>query len=148
LVWSAGLKNRNGCCRLFLDDHVDAHGPSSSTPWAADGAGNMVKNGFEVSGYDIDAEAAKKQPAMGAHLRIGGRSRKNAEVVMVHGVPTTSRFTTWSNVRLLDTLAARSVLCIASSCSPGTCQKTCQARRPQGISVVDVPPGAGPGGHE
>ena len=40
---------------------------------------------------------------------------------------------------LLDNLARGSVLCIASSCSPETCQKLAALAAPRGISVVDVP---------
>jgi 3-hydroxyisobutyrate dehydrogenase len=103
-------------------------------------ARHMVKNGFEVSGYDIDAEAAKKAASHG--VRICGSAAevgKNAEVVMVMVANDKQIHDVVERSGLLDTLARGSVLCIASSCSPETCQKLAELAASKGISVVDVP---------
>jgi 3-hydroxyisobutyrate dehydrogenase-like beta-hydroxyacid dehydrogenase len=103
-------------------------------------ARHMVKNGFEVSGYDIDPAAAKKAGSHG--VRICGSAAevgKNAEVVMVMVANDKQIHDVVERSGLLDNLARGSVLCIASSCSPETCQKLAELAASKGISVVDVP---------
>jgi len=103
-------------------------------------ARHMVKNGFDVSGYDIDPAAAKTAESHG--VRICGSAAevgKNAEVVMVMVANDKQIHDVVERSGMLDTLARGSVLCIASSCSPETCQKLAELAAPKGIGVIDVP---------
>jgi 3-hydroxyisobutyrate dehydrogenase-like beta-hydroxyacid dehydrogenase len=103
-------------------------------------ARHMVKKGFDVSGYDIDPAAAKTAESHG--VRICGSAAevgKNAEVVMVMVANDRQIHDVVERSGLLDNLARGSVLCIASSCSPETCQKLAELAASKSISVVDVP---------
>ena len=103
-------------------------------------ARHMVKNGFEVTGYDISAEASKKAQGFGvstcgAVTDVG----KNTEVVFVMVANDEQIHSVIEHSGLLNVLAAGSVICIASSCSPETCRELQKLAAPKGISIVDVP---------
>jgi 3-hydroxyisobutyrate dehydrogenase len=103
-------------------------------------ARHMVNKGFEVNGYDVNAEAAKKAASHG--VRICGSAAevgKNAEVVMVMVATDKQIHDVVERSGLLDSLARGSVVCIASSCSPETCRALAKLAAPKGISVADVP---------
>jgi len=103
-------------------------------------ARHMVRKGFEVSGYDVDSEAAKKAASHG--VRVCGSVAevgKHAEVVMVMVATDKQIHDVVERSGLLDNLARGSVLCIASSCSPATCRELAALAAPKGIGVVDVP---------
>src|SRR5438045_9649830 len=77
-------------------------------------ARHMVKNGFDVSGYDIDPAAAKTAESHG--VRICGSAAevgKNAEVVMVMVANDKQIHDVVERSGMLDTLARGAVLCIA-----------------------------------
>lgn len=103
-------------------------------------ARHMVLKGFEVSGYDISADAAKKAQAHG--VRICGSTAeagKNAEVVFVMVANDKQIHDVVEHSGLLDTLASGSVIAIASSCSPETCRDLAKLAAPKRIGVIDVP---------
>ena len=103
-------------------------------------ARHMVRKGFEVAGYDVDSEAAKKAASHG--VRVCGSVAevgKHAEVVMVMVATDKQIHDVVERSGLLDNLARGSVLCIASSCSPATCRELAALAAPKGIGVVDVP---------
>jgi 3-hydroxyisobutyrate dehydrogenase len=103
-------------------------------------ARHMVNKGFEVSGYDVSADATKKAQSHG--VRICGsvvEVGKNAEVVMVMVATDKQIHDVVERSGLLDTLARGAVIAIASSCSPETCRALAKLAAPKGISIVDVP---------
>ena len=103
-------------------------------------ARHMVKNGFEVSGYDVSAEAAKRAESHG--VRICGSTPdagKNAEVVFVMVANDEQIHDVIEHSGLLDVLARGSVICISSSCSPETCRELARLAEPKGIGICDVP---------
>jgi len=103
-------------------------------------AKHMVKNGFEVAGYDISAEASKK--AQGFGVRTCGSVTdvgKHSEVVFVMVANDEQIRGVIEHSGLLDVLARGSVIAIASSCSPETCRELQKLAAPKGISIVDVP---------
>jgi 3-hydroxyisobutyrate dehydrogenase-like beta-hydroxyacid dehydrogenase len=101
---------------------------------------HMVAKGFEVSGYDVSADAAKK--AVGHGVRICASvtdAGKNAEVVFVMVANDKQIHDVIEGSGLLDVLARGSVIAIASSCSPETCRTLAKRAAPKGIGIVDVP---------
>src|SRR3954453_10107428 len=103
-------------------------------------AKHMVKKGFEVTGYDISADASKNAQGFGV-LPSGSVTDvgKNAEVVFVMVANDEQINSVIEHSGLLDTLARGSVVCICSSCSPETCRALAKLAAPKGIGVVDVP---------
>src|SRR5262249_56173177 len=82
---------------------------------------HMVKRGFEVMGYDISAEAAKK--AEGHGVRICGSvadAGKNAAVVFVMVANDKQIHDVIERSGLIDVLTRGSVIAIATSCPPHT----------------------------
>ena len=80
---------------------------------------HMVKKGFEVTGYDISADAAKKAASHGVKTCPSvADAGKNAEVVFVMVANDKQIHDVVERSGLLDVLARGSVICIASSCSP------------------------------
>jgi 3-hydroxyisobutyrate dehydrogenase-like beta-hydroxyacid dehydrogenase len=103
-------------------------------------AKHMVKKGFEVTGYDVNPEAAKRAEALG--VRTCGSAAdagKPAEVVFVMVANDKQIHDVIERSGLLDVLGRGSVICIASSCSPQTCQELAKLAAPKGIGIVDVP---------
>src|SRR6202521_1000326 len=101
---------------------------------------HMVRKGFEVSGYDVSADAAKKAESHG--VRICGSvtdAGKNAEVVFVMVANDKQIHDVIERSGLLDVLARGAVIAIASSCPPETCRTLAKLAAPKGIGIVDVP---------
>jgi len=103
-------------------------------------ARHMALKGFEVAGYDISADAAKRAASHGVSI-CGSPSEvgKRAEVVMVMVANDDQIHDVIERSGLLDTLARGSVICICSSCSPETCRDLAKLAAPKGIGIVDVP---------
>src|SRR5204863_2324856 len=100
----------------------------------------MVIKGFEVSGYDINADAANKAATHGVRICAAiADVGKNAEVVFVMVANDTQIHDVIERSGLLDVLARGSVIAIASSCSPETCRDLAKLAAPKGIGIVDVP---------
>jgi hypothetical protein len=103
-------------------------------------AKHMVKKGFDVTGYNISADASKKAEGFG--VRTCGSvtdAGKNAEVVFVMVANDEQIHDVIERSGLLDVLSRGSVICIASSCSPETCRDLAKLAAPKGIGIVDVP---------
>src|SRR5262245_48031787 len=101
---------------------------------------HMVKHGFEVMGYDISTEAAKKAESHGVRICASvADSGRNAEVVFVMVANDKQIHDVIERSGLLDVLARGSVIAIASSCSPDTCRELAKLAAPKGIGVIDVP---------
>jgi 3-hydroxyisobutyrate dehydrogenase-like beta-hydroxyacid dehydrogenase len=102
-------------------------------------ATHMAKKGFEVTGYDINAEvmAGAKNKGVrgcGSPAEVG----KDAEVVVIM-VATGEQVEEVITGGLLDKLARGSVICIASSVAPETCQRMAKLAEAKGIGVLDTP---------
>jgi len=103
-------------------------------------ARHMVQKGFEVSGYDVNADAAKKAEGYGVRICTSVTDAgKNAEVVFVMVANDKQIHDVIERSGLLDVLAGGSVIAIASSCSPETCRTLAKLAAPKGIGIVDVP---------
>src|SRR2546421_6186853 len=101
---------------------------------------HMVKRGFEVTGYDISVEAAKKAESHGVRICSSiADAAKTAEVVFVMVANDKQIHDVIERSGLLDVLARGSVIAIASSCSPDTCRELAKLAAPKGIGIVDVP---------
>jgi 3-hydroxyisobutyrate dehydrogenase-like beta-hydroxyacid dehydrogenase len=101
---------------------------------------HMARKGFEVSGYDINAETAKKAASHG--VRICGsvaEAGKNTEVIFVMVANDEQIHDVIERSGLLDVLGRGAVIAIASSCSPETCRELAKLAAPKGIGIVDVP---------
>jgi 3-hydroxyisobutyrate dehydrogenase-like beta-hydroxyacid dehydrogenase len=101
---------------------------------------HMVRKGFEVYGFDVSKEAA--QAAEGHGVRISASVPEvgsKAEVVIVMVATDDQIEQVIERSGLLDKLAAGSVICIASSCSPDTCESMAKLAAAKGIGVIDTP---------
>ena len=75
-------------------------------------------------------------------MRICGSAAevgKHAEVVLVMVATDQQIGDAIERSGLLDALARGAVVCIASSCSPETCQRMAKLAAPKGIGIVDTP---------
>src|SRR5260370_37973946 len=101
---------------------------------------HMVLKGFEVSGYDVSADAAKKAETHGVRICASvADAGKNAEVVFVMVANDKQIHDVIERSGLLDVLARGAVIAIASSRSPETCITLAQLAAPEGIGIVHVP---------
>src|SRR6516162_5179861 len=87
-------------------------------------ARHMLRQGFDVVGYDIDADAVRRAENDGIkHRHSPAEIGKHAEVVVVMVATDEQVETVVEHSGLLDALAAGSVICIASSVAPDTCRR-------------------------
>src|ERR1700722_10698521 len=94
---------------------------------------HMVGKGFEVSGYDVSADAAKKAAAHGVRICASvADAARNAEVIFVMVANDKQIHDVIERSGLLDVLARGAVIAIASSCSPETCRKLAALLAPKG----------------
>ena len=101
---------------------------------------HMVRKGFEVSGYDISAEARQRAESHGLRICASvSETGKNAEVVFVMVANDEQIHDVIERSGLLDVLTRGSVIAIASSCAPETCRTLSKLAAPKGIGIVDVP---------
>ena len=101
---------------------------------------HMVAKGFTVSGYDVNAEAAKRAEGHGVRICASvADAGKNTEVVFVMVANDKQIHDVIERSGLLDVLARGAVIAIASSCSPETCRTLAKLAAPKGIGIVDVP---------
>jgi 3-hydroxyisobutyrate dehydrogenase-like beta-hydroxyacid dehydrogenase len=103
-------------------------------------ARHMTKKGFDVAGYDINADAVRRAENDGIrHRSSAAEIGKHAEVVVVMVATDEQVETVVEASGLLDTLAAGSVICIASSVTPETCRRLAALAAAKGIGVLDTP---------
>jgi len=103
-------------------------------------ARHMLRKGFEVAGYDISAEAARR--AQGHGIRVCGSAAEvgqQADVVIVMVATDQQIGDAIERSGLLDALARGAVVCIASSCSPETCRRIAKLAGAKGIGILDTP---------
>lgn len=101
-------------------------------------ARHMARAGFEVFGYDVDTEAARRAEAAGVRIcRSTTDVARQAElaVVMVQTDAQVDEVMT----ELLGTLDRQAIVCIASSVSPELCRRLAGEAELRGIGVLDTP---------
>jgi 3-hydroxyisobutyrate dehydrogenase-like beta-hydroxyacid dehydrogenase len=101
-------------------------------------ARHLLKAGFDVAGYDIDAAATQRAESIGVRVRASaGEVARTAEVVLVM-VQTDAQVETVVG-GLLGPLARGSVVCIASSVSPDLCRRLAGEAGQRDVGVLDTP---------
>jgi len=103
-------------------------------------ARHMAAKGFAVAGFDVVADAMKRAVEHGIEscaspAEVGGRA--DVVVVMVQSDAQVEEVVGGSG--LLDSLQAGSVVCIASSTAPTTCQRLAELAAERGVGVLDTP---------
>src|SRR4029077_17085787 len=103
-------------------------------------ARHMQRKGFDVAGYDIDADAVRRAENdgikhRGSPVEIG----KFAEVVVVMVATDEQVETVVEHSGLIDALAPGSVICIASSVAPQPRRRPPALAAAKNIGVLDTP---------
>jgi 3-hydroxyisobutyrate dehydrogenase len=103
-------------------------------------ARHMARQGFDVAGYDINADAMRRAEAGGikpgdSPVAVG----KHAEVIIVMVATDGQVEAVVEGSGLLDALASGSVICIASSVAPETCRRLAALAAAKNIGVLDTP---------
>jgi 3-hydroxyisobutyrate dehydrogenase-like beta-hydroxyacid dehydrogenase len=100
-------------------------------------ARHMAAKGFDVLGYDIDAEAAKRARAAGVRIADTASVARHSQVVIV--MVATDKQVREVIRALLQNPSPGSVICIASSVAPQTCRDMAALAGDHGIGVLDTP---------
>jgi 3-hydroxyisobutyrate dehydrogenase-like beta-hydroxyacid dehydrogenase len=100
-------------------------------------AKHMAAKGFDVLGYDIDAEAMKRAQAAGVRTADAAAIGRHAEVAIV--MVATDEQVRDAVHGLLQNLAHGAVVCIASSVAPETCRDMATLAYKRGVGVLDTP---------
>src|ERR1700688_940742 len=103
-------------------------------------ARHMLRKGFDVAGYDINADAVRRAENDGIrHRGSPAEIGKHAEVVVVMVATDEQVVSVVEGSGLIDALAPGSVICIASSVAPETCQRLAALAAARNIGVLDTP---------
>jgi 3-hydroxyisobutyrate dehydrogenase-like beta-hydroxyacid dehydrogenase len=103
-------------------------------------ARHMLRKGFDVAGYDIDADAVRRAQNDGIkHRASPAEIGKHAEIVVVMVATDAQVDDVVERSGLFDTLAPGSVICIASSVAPETCRRLAALAAAKNIGVLDTP---------
>jgi len=102
-------------------------------------AQHMAKKGFDVAGYDVNADAMLRAKSNGV-VTCGSAAEvgQKAEVVVIM-VATGEQVEEVITGGLLDKLAPGSVICVASSVAPELCQRMAKLADAKGVGVLDTP---------
>src|SRR5271154_2144099 len=103
-------------------------------------ARHMLRKGFDVAGYDINADAVRRAENDGIkHRGSPAEIGKHAEVVVVMVATDEQVESVVEGSGLIDALAQGSVICIASSVAPETCRRLAALAAAKDIGVLDTP---------
>jgi 3-hydroxyisobutyrate dehydrogenase len=103
-------------------------------------ARHMLHKGFDVVGYDINADAVRRAENDGIrHRGSPAEIGKFAEVVIVMVATDEQVESVVEHSGLIDALAPGSVICIASSVAPETCRRLAELAAAKNIGVLDTP---------
>src|SRR6202166_3538690 len=103
-------------------------------------ARHMLRKGFDVAGYDINADAVRRAENDGiGHRDSPAEIGKHAEVVVVMVATDEQVGSVVEASGLIDALAPGSVICIASSVAPETCRRLAALAAAKNIGVLDTP---------
>ena len=101
-------------------------------------ARHMQRKGFDVAGYDINADAVRRAENDGIRHRTSpAEIGKHAEVVVVMVATDAQVESVVEHSGLIDALAPGSVICIASSVAPETCRRLAALAAAKNIGVLD-----------
>jgi 3-hydroxyisobutyrate dehydrogenase-like beta-hydroxyacid dehydrogenase len=103
-------------------------------------ARHMARKGFDVAGYDINADAMRR--AEGSGIKPGSSPvavGKHAEVIVVMVATDAQVESVVEGSGLIEALASGSVICIASSVAPETCRRLAALAAAKNIGVLDTP---------
>jgi len=103
-------------------------------------ARHMKRKGFDVTGYDINADAMRRAENDGirraeAPAGVG----RHAEVVVVMVATDAQVDMVVEASGLLDALAPGAVICVASSVAPETCRRLAELAATRDIGLLDTP---------
>src|SRR3984957_16028278 len=100
-------------------------------------ARHMLRKGFDVAGYDINADAVRRAANDGIkHRNSPAEIGKHAEVVVVMVATDEQVESVVEHSGLIDALAPGSVICIASSVAPETCRRLAALAAAKNIGVL------------
>jgi len=103
-------------------------------------ARHMLRKGFDVAGYDINADAVRRAENDGIrHRGSPAEIGKHAEVVVVMVATDEQVESVVEGSGLIDALAPGSVICIASSVAPETCRRLAALAAAKNVGVLDTP---------
>lgn len=103
-------------------------------------ARHMAAKGFEVAGYDVNADAMKRAEAVGVmSVACAADVGTRAEIVVVMVATDAQVEDVVCNSGLLDRLARGAVICVASSTSPETARELEAVAAKKGIGLLDTP---------
>ena len=103
-------------------------------------ARHMARKGFDVAGYDIDADAVRRAENDGIRHRASlVEIGKHAEIAVVMVATDAQVDDVVERSGLLGALATGSVICIASSVAPETCRRLAALAAAKNIGVLDTP---------
>jgi 3-hydroxyisobutyrate dehydrogenase-like beta-hydroxyacid dehydrogenase len=103
-------------------------------------ARHMKRKGFDVAGYDINAEAVQRAAADGIKAAASPAAiGPHAEVVVVMVATDEQVDDVVEGSGLLDALAPGAVICIASSVAPDTCRRLATLAAKKNVGVLDTP---------
>jgi 3-hydroxyisobutyrate dehydrogenase len=101
---------------------------------------HMLRKGFDVAGYDVNADALRRAENDGIKKRNSpAEIGTHAEVVVVMVATDEQVDDVVERAGLLDALAPGSVICIASSVAPETCRRLAALAAAKNIGVLDTP---------
>src|SRR5579864_1579041 len=103
-------------------------------------ARHMLHKGFDVAGYDIDADAVRRAENDGIRHRTSpAEIGRHAEIVVVMVATDEQVEAVVEHSGLIDALAPGAVICIASSVAPETCRRLAALAAAKNIGVLDTP---------
>jgi 3-hydroxyisobutyrate dehydrogenase-like beta-hydroxyacid dehydrogenase len=103
-------------------------------------ARHMARGGYEVAGFDVDAEALRRAAEHGiATCTSPAELGRRAEIVVVMVQTDAQVEDAVLGSGLLEALRPGSVICIASSTSPRTCRRVAEVAAARGVGVLDTP---------
>jgi 6-phosphogluconate dehydrogenase (decarboxylating) len=103
-------------------------------------ARHMAGKGFDVAGYDLDADAMRRAAGHGVTAcRSAAEVGKHAQVVIVMVATDSQVEDVIERSGLLGGLGRGSVICIASSCAPDTCRRMAEIAATRGVGLIDCP---------
>jgi 3-hydroxyisobutyrate dehydrogenase len=111
---------------------------------------NLLKAGFSVVAYDLNAAAAQAVAALGAFAAsdLPALARQADAVILSLPDPAAVLAATLGPQGLLANMKAGATLCDMSTLDPGTSRQVAEAARAKGIHALDCPVSGGPGGAE
>src|SRR5579862_9627638 len=133
-------RHKNGANSMDQTNTVKRTGMIGLGAMGLQFARHMLRKGFDVAGYDINADAVRRAENDGIRHRTSpAEIGKFAEVVVVMVATDAQVESVVEGSGLIDALAPGSVICIASSVAPETCRRLAALAAAKNIGVLDTP---------